>query len=182
MTLARLSMAMILALAGGCASLFPEPVVIGDTEAELIAKRGNPTNRYQVSNEKVLEYATGPWGQATYMARVGADGRVTSFEQVLTDEKFGTVELGKTTRNDILVTFGAPLETSYLPLKDYEVWTYAYKESGVWDSLMHVHYDRAGVVQMMLRGPDPRFDPDRRLLRFGSPSGAGHHPARDRTS
>jgi hypothetical protein len=28
---------------------------------------------------------------------------------------------------------------------------------------MHVHFDRNGVVQKMLNGPDPRFDPD---LRF----------------
>jgi hypothetical protein len=166
MTLTHLSLAMILAMASGCAALFPEPVLMGDTQEELISKRGQPTRSYQVGNERVLEYAGGPWGQTTWMARLGAEGRVASFEQVLTDAKFGTVEVGKTTRNEILVTFGAPHETSYLPLKDYEVWTYAYKESGVWNSLMHVHFDRAGVVQMMLRGPDPRFEPERRRLRF----------------
>lgn len=147
-----------LAVVTGCATLFPPPVSIGETEAEVLAKRGQPSNRYQDGDVRVLEYRLGDFGQRTYMARIGPDGRLISFEQVLTDEKFGTVQIGKTTRNEILVTFGAPHETSYLPLKDYEVWTYAYKESGVWNSLMHIHFDSAGVVQMMLRGPDPRYE------------------------
>jgi hypothetical protein len=45
---------------------------------------------------------------------------------------------------------------------DYEVWSYRYRESGVWNSMMHVHFDQAGVVRQMLNGPDPRYqDHDR---------------------
>jgi hypothetical protein len=154
----HLLFAFAIALATGCAALFSEPLQPGDTEAEVLAKWGQPDNIYQDGAARVLEYQRSAYGQHAYMARLGPDGRLQSFEQVLTDEKFGTVVLGKTTRNEILVSFGAPRETSYLPLKDYEVWSYAYKESGVWNSMMHVHFDRTGVVQMMQRGPDPRFD------------------------
>ena len=38
---------------------------------------------------------------------------------------------------------------------DYEVWSYRYKEAGVWNSLMSVHFDQQGVVRQMLNGPDP---------------------------
>ena len=27
--------------------------------------------------------------------------------------------------------------------------------------MMHVHFDKAGIVRKMLNGPDPRCDPDR---------------------
>lgn len=143
-----------------CATLLPPAVNIGDTEADLIAKRGPPTNRYQDNNNHLLEYALGPWGQKTYMARIDASGKVVSFEQVLTIEKFASIQVGETHRNEVLRIIGAPSETSYLPLRDLEVWSYPYKEANVWNSIMHVHFDRQGIVRQMLNGPDPRFDPD----------------------
>lgn len=146
-----------------CSTLIPPPVSRGDSEAEVIAKRGEPTRRYQDGNEQLLEYASGPWGQHTYMARLGPDRKVLSFEQVLTTQKFVTIKVGEATKNDVLLTIGSPSETSYLSLSDLEVWSYPYKENGVWDSIMHVHFDRKGIVRKMLNGPDPRFDPDDRF-------------------
>jgi outer membrane protein assembly factor BamE (lipoprotein component of BamABCDE complex) len=99
------------------------------------------------------------------MARVDANGKVVSFEQVLTVQKFSTIKVGEATKNDVLRTIGAPSETAYFSRTDLEVWTYPYKESEVWNSMMHVHFDKDGVVRQMLNGPDPRFDPD---LRFPS--------------
>lgn len=163
LTLLKLCTAGIFPMLTGCAILMPAPVNVGDTEAQVIAKRGEPTNRYRDGNNQLLEYATGPWGQRTYMARLDAQGRVLSFEQVLTTQKFSAVKVGETTKDDILRKFGRPAESSYLPLRDLEVWSYPYKESEVWNSLMHVHFDRAGVVRQMMNGPDPRFDPDVRV-------------------
>lgn len=148
---------------GACAALIPAPVNIGDTESEVIAKRGHPTHRYQDGKDHLLEYALGPWGQKTYMARIDASGKIISFEQVLTSQKFATIKVGEATKDDVLRTIGAPTETSYLSLTDLEVWSYPYKESGVWNSMMHVHFDRAGIVRKMLNGPDPHFDPDDRF-------------------
>ncbi|WP_225984511.1 hypothetical protein [Noviherbaspirillum aerium] len=153
----------MLAAMSGCASLIPPAVNAGDSASDLVAKRGHPTHRYRDGNEEIYEYMQGPWGQRTYMARLDATGRVKSFEQVLTSEKFASIEVGKATKDTVLRTIGAPSDTSYLPLRDLEVWSYPYKESNVWNSLMHVHFDRSGVVQQMMNGPDPRFDPDRRL-------------------
>ena len=44
-------------------------------------------------------------------------------------------------------------------MNNYEVWSYRYKEAGVWNSLMHVHFDGQGVVRHMLNGPDPMYEP-----------------------
>ncbi|WP_334188481.1 hypothetical protein [Noviherbaspirillum sp.] len=160
---ARLLIAALFAWLQGCAILHSGTITPGETEAQVIAKLGQPTNRYKDEKGGLLEYARGPWGQQTYMARIGPDGRVTSFEQVLTLQKFATITPGQANKKDVLHTIGAPSDTSYLSLSDLEVWSYPYKESDVWNSLMHVHFDRNGVVQKMMNGPDPRFDPDMRF-------------------
>lgn len=164
--LKRTCAVVVMTTIAGCASLMPEAVNIGDSTADLVAKRGHPTHRYKDGDNEIHEYMQGPWGQRTYMARIDSTGRVKSFEQVLTNEKFASIEVGKATKDTVLRTIGAPSDTSYLSLRDLEVWSYPYKESDVWNSLMHVHFDRAGVVRQMMNGPDPRFDPDKRFL-FG---------------
>ncbi|OWW18541.1 hypothetical protein [Noviherbaspirillum denitrificans] len=160
---AKMTVLILSAGLAACSTLFPPPVNVGDPESELLTKRGQPTQRYQDGKDHLLEYALGPWGQKTFMARVGPDGKVISFEQVLTTQKFATIKVGETNKDGVLKTIGGPSETSYLPLRDLEVWSYPYKEAGVWNSIMHVHFDKAGIVRQMLNGPDMRFDPD---LRF----------------
>jgi hypothetical protein len=150
-------------LATACSILMPTPVNVGDTESQLIAKRGQPSHRYQEGQQQLLEYATNPWGQKTYMARIGPDGKVISYEQVLTVQKFNSIKVGEATKEDVLRLIGSPSETAYFSRTDLEVWSYPYKESDVWNSLMHVHFDRNGIVRKMLNGPDPRFDPDMRF-------------------
>jgi hypothetical protein len=155
--------AAILATLSACAIFNPPTLHPGEAETEVIAKLGQPTNRYQDGNTQLLEYATGPWGQRTYMARIGPDNRLISYEQVLTVEKFATIKVGEATKPDVLRAIGRPSDTSYLRLSDLEVWSYPYREAESWDSLMHVHFDRNGIVRKMQNGPDPRFDPDSRF-------------------
>lgn len=145
-TLLLLSLAM-----AGCASAPPLP---GAPQREVLTRLGKPSAVYSVQNDTVLEYATGPFGQFTYMARIGPDDRLMSYEQVLTDAKFATVKVGVTNKEDVLHTFGRPAETSYLSWQKLEVWTYRYKQSDVWDAMMHVHFDDQGVLRMMQSGPD----------------------------
>ena len=141
-------------LLGGCAGLGGAPPLPGEPEASVLAKLGKPGAVYPAGADQMLEYATGPAGQFTYMARIGPDSRLTSYEQVLTDAKFATVKIGVTNKEDVLHTFGRPAETSYLPRQKLEVWTYRYKQSDVWDAMMHVHFDDQGIARMMMSGPD----------------------------
>ena len=147
----------LLALAG-CASLSGPPLLPGDSIDTVKLKLGVPTASYSAGPEQLLEYATGPMGQSTWMAHIGADGRLTRLEQVLTGEKFATIKVGSATHQDVLRAIGRPAEKSYLALRDFEVWSYRYKEAGVWNSMMHVHFDRAGIVRMMQNGPDPMYE------------------------
>jgi hypothetical protein len=65
----------------------------------------------------------------------------------------------------VLHTLGRPAETSYLSRQKLEVWSYRYKESGVWNSMMHVHFDDDGIVRMMQNGPDMEREERRSFFR-----------------
>ena len=154
-------LAMLLA---GCTAMTRTAPMVGDTVADTQVKFGPPTAVYPAGAGQVLEYATGPMGQYTWMATVGPDGRLTAFEQVLTGEKFAMLKIGKARKEDVLRTIGRPAERSFLALPQLEVWSYRYKEAGVWNSMMHVHFDRSGVLSMMQNGPDPMYE-ERRFFR-----------------
>jgi len=139
-------------------------VTPGQSEAEVISKLGSPSARYQEGDDSILAYVRGPWGQQTYMARLDASKHLKSYEQVLTTQKFATVKVGATEQQTILHTFGKPAETAYFSLSDLTVWTYRYKENGVWDSMMHVHFDRNGIVQKMMNGPDTWLEQRENLI------------------
>ena len=145
----------LLAACSGLGGPAPQP---GEPADALQARLGPPTGRYSNGPDTVLEYAQGPSGQTTYMARIGPDNRLISFEQVLSSEKFATVRPGKDTKQTILSTFGRPAQQVHYASVDGDVWLYHYKEQDVWDSLMHVEFNRNGVVQAMVNGPDPERD------------------------
>jgi hypothetical protein len=148
-----------------CAGMGGTPPAPGETEQAVTARLGQPTSVYTVGEQRVLEYARGPMGQTTYMATFGPDGRLLQYEQVLTDAKFGTIKVNRSTRDEVLHTLGRPAEVSQLPLRELEVWSYRYKESGVWNSMMHVHFDRDGVVRQLMNGPDPMYEERRGMFR-----------------
>lgn len=141
-------------LLAGCAG-WGTPPAPGETRAAVEARLGRPTAVYQDGAVTELEYATGPAGQTTHMARFGADGRLVSYEQVLTGEKFATIRPGKATRESVLLALGRPMQRRRYASVDGDVWAYRYKEQQVWDSVMDVEFNRAGVVQALVNGPDP---------------------------
>ncbi len=162
-------LAGMLFLLSACALLQPVSLVPGESETEVVAKLGRPTARMPDGNGNgfVLEYNRNPWGQAIDMARFDENGRLISYEQVLTVEKFATIKPGIADKSFVLRTIGHPSETSWLSRQELEVWTYPYKEQGAWNSLMHVHFDKNGIVRKMENGQDLRFDRDGKFGFFG---------------
>lgn len=156
-SLIHVSLFALVIFTAACTTLNHPPPALGISEGELIARSGRPAVRHQDGKRLILEYS-GPWQQQTYMARFGPNGKLVSWEQVLTSEKFATVKLGQTTKQEVLRTFGKPAESEFLSLPKLEVWSYRYKEGDVWNSMMHVHFDQAGIVRMMQNGPDPMYD------------------------
>ena len=157
-TLPRLACAAIPALMlSACAGLGgPAP---GATEAEVVAQLGRPTNIYPDGGSRYLEYMHGPMGQTTDMARIGPDGRLQSFTQVLTMETFARIVPGVTRQEQVLRIVGAPSEVKFYRHVGMRGWNYPYKENNVWDSMMTIYVDDAGLVRRMENGPDPRRMP-----------------------
>jgi len=147
----------LLAALGACASLETAPVHPGQSEAEVIARLGQPTHVYIDGASRLLEYKHGPMGQATDMARIGPDGKLVAYEQVLTMQTFAKIRVGEADKNAVLRAIGAPSETRYYTASRLEEWSYPFKENGVWDSLMSVYFDKAGIVRKLENGPDPKF-------------------------
>jgi hypothetical protein len=147
----------VLASLDSCATWGKAPLDSGQTEADVISRLGQPTHVYQDGASRLLEYMHGPMGQTTNMARIGPDGKLVSYEQVLTMQVFGTIRIGEADKESVLRTVGAPSETRFFPAAQLEAWSYPYKESGVWDSLMSILFDKAGTVRKLQNGPDPKY-------------------------
>ena len=151
-------LALALALSA-CSPLIRKAPPAGAPLAEVTARLGQPNAVYQdPDGGQVLEYRGQPMGQFQHMARIGADGRLVSYDQVLTSENFARVAVNRWTRDDILRNFGRPAEVSRDRVDDYEVWSYRYKEDGVWNSMMNVYFNQRGVVRRMRNSADLLLD------------------------
>ena len=154
---------MVLALAAAaCGSLGGPPPAPGDSMGAVQARLGAPSAIHRLASGTQYEYS-GPFSQVAYMARFDADGKLVSYEQVRTGQRFATLRPGVATKADVLAAIGQPSETSRVHMHNYEVWSYRYKESNVWNSMMHVHFDEKGIVQLMQSGPDPMFEDKKRF-------------------
>jgi hypothetical protein len=138
-----------------CANLVAPSLTPGMPADAVRAQLGTPTNTYRDGADTLLEYARGPAGQHTFMARIDPQGKLASFEQVLTSAKFGAVRIGKDNKQTILHTFGQPAEIQRYALSDTEAWLYRYKEQDVWNSIMYVQFYPSGTVKALQNGPDP---------------------------
>ncbi len=91
------------------------------------------------------------------MVDLAADGSVRQVRQVRTMENFARLQVGKDTRETVLHEFGEPWKVQPYTLSRLTAWMYPYVEGGFFPSMMAVHFNDAGIVQMVQNGPDPRF-------------------------
>jgi hypothetical protein len=152
------TLALILTLSA-CAPLIRGTPAAGAPLAEVTAKLGQPNAVYpDPDGGQVLEYRGQPMGQFQHMARIGADGRLLSYEQVLTSENFARIEVGRWNKDDVLRHFGRPAEIMRSRLDEGEIWSYRFKEDGVWNSVANVDFNARGMVLRVYNSPDPLLD------------------------
>jgi hypothetical protein len=146
----------------GCAQPHQQ-VEAGADQATVIARLGPPKETYNLPNGgKRVMWPTQPMGTTTTAADIDASGKVVSVRQVLQETEFYRAEVGKWTRDDVLVNFGRPFETSYFPRMKREVWSYRYQESNVYYMIFNFYFDDQGIVRQTQKQPDPMRDPSRR--------------------
>jgi hypothetical protein len=98
MKLIRLSLALAAAsLVSACATYSPQSLPQGTSLDATIAAMGQPTGEYPLPDgARRVEFARGPMGKHTYMVDFDAQGRLQSWEQVLTEARFNSIRAGMT--------------------------------------------------------------------------------------
>jgi hypothetical protein len=157
---ALLSRWMLLActVLAACAGPGVTPLDQGATEAEVVQRWGEPTARYPMPGGVRLEYATGPYGVTTWMVDLDAGGRVTGWQQVLTDRHLTSVmkRLPGMSVDELLRTLGRPGERRHGGRPGGEVWGWRFENSFCLWFTVWVGPD--GVVREGSFDIDPRCD------------------------
>jgi len=107
----------------GCAGYRPPADLIGQSRADLISRMGQPEREYPSPAGQKLHYPRGPAGSHTYFVYLDSSDRVIRWEQVLTEERFGTIRPGMT-REQVRQVLGAPLLN---PLFRPDRWDYVFR-------------------------------------------------------
>lgn len=146
----------LIAWLAACAT--PESFAPGATAAQLQARLGEADRVYALPDGgQRLEYARGAFEQFVWMVDVDASGRVAAIKQVRTFENFGRLRPGVDDTRSVLRELGAPWKVERYALSKLTGWLYPYREAGVFNSVMTVMFDEAGVFRRAENGPDPRF-------------------------
>jgi hypothetical protein len=125
------SFALLAALLGGCAGYGPGDLRAGQTESDVRARMGEPTDRVSLpGGGSRLEYARGPYGKHTYRIEVDAAGRVQDVKQILTESNFEALRPGASL-NEVRDRLGRPSETRVGWRGVGEVWSYRYEQAFV---------------------------------------------------
>jgi hypothetical protein len=141
------------ALLAACAPLQPPA-----SEQEALQRWGAPTARYTLpGGVQRLEYATGPYGRATWMLDLGAQGQVLRAQQVLTDTELMAVQAAlPMPAAQLLQRIGRPGERRHGGRAGGQVWGWRYQTN---DCLWYlVSVDDAGIAQNAAFMIDPRCD------------------------
>ncbi len=150
-----------LALAA-CASYSPSGLRTGATLAEVERDMGPRTGEYPLpGNARRVEFARGPLGKHTYLLDFDANGRLLSWQQVLTEAKFAEVQPGMT-RQQVLLLLGRPSHVMWLSYQKRQLWSYRY--DAVFCVWFQVSLDTRDQVIEAGHGPDPLCDVDDRAL------------------
>lgn len=158
----RATVALAPLLLSACANMadIPAGTPLSQVQAEFGAPDLSCTNRD--GNQRVI-WTMQPNGQYAWGANIDSAGNTDQVVPVLTNQYFRKLDQGEWTQEQVRCEFGPPAEITAVGLSSsrQDVWSYRYKESGAWNSLMHVYFDiYTGKVTRYHPGPDPRFDRD----------------------
>lgn len=134
----------------------------GEDQSVLIARMGGRETYDLPNGGKRLMWPTQPMGTTTTAADIDASGKVQSIRQVLQENEFYRAEVGKWTRDDMLINLGRPFETSHFSRTKREVWSYRYVENNINYLIFSFYFDDQGVLRQTRKSPDPMRDPNRR--------------------
>ena len=135
------------ALVAACASYSGSGLQPGvATEAQVREVMGAPVQVLEGHDgTRRMVYPRGPLGTATYMADLGADGRLLGIHQVLQDDVFYRIQPGMT-EADVLYTIGPPGQTMGFPRTGNYAWDYRFVDTWGYVAIFSVTFTREGIV------------------------------------
>jgi len=154
------AVAVLAGCAGGPFGGYNVPA--GATPAAVGARMGPPQRVFRLPSGERLEYSQQPWGQQAYMVDLDSSGRVVQMRQVLNEQNFYRIELGKWTRADVEREFGRPAKMDRVSSWPGPVMTYRWRDQVNTDMFYWVYLDRNNVVQRahpgidVINAPDPK--------------------------
>ncbi len=155
--------AALVSLLAACANMADMPP--GTPLYQVEAKYGRPNYSCAGENGRQrLIWSMQPMGQYAWGTNVDTAGNTDRIEPLLTDEHFRVLATGTWTPDQVRCEFGPPaiIDTVGLPSSTQIVWSYRYRQSHAWNSLMYVYFGTDGEkVTRFHPGPDPMYDPDR---------------------
>ncbi len=111
---------------GGCAGYGPSKEFIGLTRSETIARLGAPNPMpADLDRAARLDFPRGPSGKHTYAVYFDAQGSVTGYRQLLTDENFAKIVPGLD-ESEVVDLIGVSKNTFGLGRGRGYVWSYRY--------------------------------------------------------
>jgi hypothetical protein len=143
----------------GCTTL--NDIKPGTPVTDVESKFGRPSTTCVLpNNERRMVWSQQPMGHYAWGTVVRADGQVGPMTQVLADNVFEKLGQGTWTPEQVACEFGPPMEIQKvgMPWDLQVVWSYRYRQNGVWYSLMYVFFGTDGKqVTKFFPGPDPMF-------------------------
>lgn len=153
--LRKLSIGLIPVFLSACTSLSDMPP--GTSLQALQAQFGHPSVVCPPHSPNRFIWSQQPFGQFAWAADLNEQQQLIQATQVLTDKEFTLLSTGDWDQNRVHCHFGPPAEIDRTPYKGVRmlVWSYRYKQNGVWDALMYVYFGDDGLVKLYHPGPDP---------------------------
>jgi hypothetical protein len=146
-------------LIAGCASFDGHTLVPGKSSAaEVTALMGTPALELRRANgDTWLYFPRQPYGRATFVAIVGADGLLRRIEQRLNDADIHRARAGMRTE-EVLALLGPPREISRLPRQQREVWEYPWRDATEL-RILWVQFSDEGVAREVIETHDYQAQP-----------------------
>ena len=144
------------ALVAGCASYSGAGLVPGvSSESDVQAVMGAPAEVRKVPGRgSVLWYPRMPYGDGSYAALIGPDGRLVSIEQRITEENIGQIVRGRSTEDDVRAIVGPPYRVDENPRMGREIWTYK-MQVFPFPKVLLVQFSTDGVAREVYFMDDP---------------------------
>ncbi|HYC35906.1 MAG TPA: hypothetical protein VEC19_05750 [Usitatibacter sp.] len=150
----RLIVPLLTVLLSACAVTSLRP---GASEAEVMGAMGRPALEFEgPEGSRQLAYPTGPFGEQTYMAHIGRDGRLQRLEQVLDDSRINEIRQGMSA-DEVLRLIGPPYQRVRFGNLAQTAWDYRFRDTWGYLSILSVMVDDAGrVASRITRRIEPR--------------------------